>query len=275
MRCPDDEKFAQYAEGKLSGDERAEFLDHISGCSGCSTLCALTCGNMDNLMTCPDEETMSGFAEGKLSKKEREALLKHMAVCKTCSAEFYHLRKLRFAERPVIKASGKKRNIYQLVALAAMIALIVGFTGVHSVFYEQAEDSKARIELASPQHKNDTLMTEEFLPAAAPPPMPEMVFEADEQDMGQGYAGARRMERADDSKERKATVYEVIFNGYDGDISEIVKLIQSIAGIDEESAKVIAESGSAVIKECSSMEEAQAIKKELELAGAKTDIKER
>ena len=285
MRCPDEEKFAQYAEGKLSGEERAEFLDHISKCSECSTLCALTCGNMDNLTTCPDEETMSGFAEGKLSRRQREALLKHMAVCKTCSAEFYCIRRLKLAEKPVKKASGRKRNIYQLVALAAMIALIVGFTGVHNLFDEQAEDRYVIMESESPQYENDALMIEESMPAAAPPappapptpsaippmPMLEMAFK-DEQGMGQG---ARIKEQAVGGKALKAPVYEVIFNGYDGDITEIIKLIQSIAGKDEESAAAITESGTTVIKECSSMEEAQGVKKELEAAGAKIEIKEK
>jgi large subunit ribosomal protein L7/L12 len=69
-------------------------------------------------------------------------------------------------------------------------------------------------------------------------------------------------------------VYEVIYKGHDGDESEIIRLIQSITGADEESARITASNDSTVIKTCSSKEEAQKIKEELESIGAKIEIKQ-
>jgi len=51
MRCPDDEKFAQYAEGKLNEEETSEFLEHLCECSECSILYAMTHGHLDKKKT--------------------------------------------------------------------------------------------------------------------------------------------------------------------------------------------------------------------------------
>ena len=326
MRCPDDEKFARYAEGKLSGGERVEFLDHIRECPECAALYAVTYMDITNLKSnvregadktcveqgeqkqrsaswianwdestneCPDEESISSLAEGKLSKNQREALLKHIAVCKTCSVEFYYLRKLKFSEKPAKKVSAKKRNILQLIALAAMITLVVGLTG-YNVFDKKAENNIADMGSASHQYDRNRILTEEMLPAAAPFMVPEidqnLALKADEQvsfanskpipTMGQenatGGVKAAPKAKVTQEMERAANdeiVYEVIYNGHEGDIREIVRLIRLIAGIDEESAANIAKSSSTVIIKCSSLEKAQNIKNELELAGAKIEIK--
>ena len=169
MRCPDDERFAQYAEGKINGDERAEFLEHLSGCSECSILFAVAYGNG----VCPDEESISALAEAELSQNRREALLKHIAVCKTCSAEYYYLRKLNFTETSVNKPVVKKRRIVHLFALAAMFLLLVGFTGVHRAFFKQTENNgiiadSPRIE--NEIHNRYTMQIGEMAMAPAPPP---------------------------------------------------------------------------------------------------------
>ena len=299
MRCPDDEKFAQYAEGSLVGDERSQFLLHLGECSKCSILYAMAYGHM-NESACSDEESLSRLAEGKLSQRQREALLKHIARCKACSAEFYLLRKPQSA-KTAMRNQRKWKNKYQLVAIAAIITLLIGFTGVNmleddgftggenlSVIYRDAEIYDS-ISATTPapllETAQDTAIEAErqfggamkksariAVPAAPPEFAQNIAFEA------MKTQAALKMEQtlSDDLlSEEDEAIYEVIYNGHDGDVSEIVKLIQMIAGKDEKDAEITAEGSSEIIKECSSMDEAQRIKKELEEAGAKIIIQRR
>ena len=105
MRCPDEEIFARYAEGKLNEEEISEFLEHLCKCSECSVLYAMTYGRLDkSINTYPEEECMA-------------SLTKHPAAAPAAPKTY--------------------RKVYRLVAMAAMIALIFGFTGIHNVFYRQ------------------------------------------------------------------------------------------------------------------------------------------
>ena len=415
MRCPDDEKFAQYAEGKLSGDERAEFLQHLGECSECSVLYAMTYKHTNEPAgECPDEENISRLVEGKLSDKAREILLKHISKCKTCSAEFYLLRKSQSAKTSVGRNPVRNRK-YQLVALAAMITLIIGIAGIktfndysltgNSYINAELESNKlhdsvslsapvhieaAQDEAAEPEKQDISAKTEESsrqLMVDAPMPvipseieqipLPDKLTEnkqesaRDESYRKESLAGRRAetplaaQDSAAETKNKdsiakteeslrelsmhrpapgrrseveqeispaapseinmsesardesykkeppamlreaaprvsqsvvaeieipasaefdmrirdyrltglKPRIYEVIFKGYEGDETEIVRLIQSVASMDEQDAKEILKSNSTVIKSCDSMEEAQKIKDKLELAGASIDIK--
>ena len=212
---------------------------------------------------CPGEEAISSLAEGKLSRRQREDLLKHIAVCETCAAELYLIRKFQPAKTTVRRAA-KNRNIFQLAAIAAMLALIIGYAGMDAL-------NKGKPGGGINAAREMEELHESIPPAASAPPQMgrNMAFEAPEtaQDMAleaetqmaQSFSGAR-------------LIYEVVYNGHDGDRSEIIRLIRLITGEDEESAAAVAESGSAVLKKCSSMEEAQKIKDELESAGAKIEI---
>jgi hypothetical protein len=125
MQCPNEEKFAQYEEGKLDGNEHFEFLSHLSECSDCSTLYAITYGHIYGLAlreTCPSEESIACFAEGKLNQAQREALLEHMADCETCSTVFYLSNPVKIAAAPQ-----KMKYIFRLIKIAALIALIIGY----------------------------------------------------------------------------------------------------------------------------------------------------
>jgi len=128
MRCPDDEKFALYAEGNLNEKETSEFLEHLCGCQECSALYAMVYGKDESINACPEEELIAGLVEGKISQSQQDDLLKHMAVCKTCSAEIYILRKLKPAKKSV-KPKHSVRvmfKTYRLLAAAAVIALVLG-----------------------------------------------------------------------------------------------------------------------------------------------------
>jgi ribosomal protein L7/L12 len=301
MRCPDDEKFAQYAEGKLDEDERAEFLTHLGECSGCSTLYALTYGHMDEFAgECPDEESISRLAEGNINADKREILLKHISLCKTCSAEFYILRKSQSVKTTVIRKTLKNRR-FQLIALAAMITLIIGIAGVSTldkgyspgvdsikndltasdVFHEENVvtasapmfeiDQDAVIEAGKPYESVNSGVSDQII-AAAPSSgfVQDAVIKAQHE---QEAKAAQKAERAAASLPIASPVYEVIYKGHDGDESEIIRLIQSITGADEERARIVVKSSSTVIKTCSSKEEAKKIKEELESIGAKIEIK--
>ncbi|MCL1941284.1 MAG: ribosomal protein L7/L12 [Synergistaceae bacterium] len=338
MRCPDEERFAQFAEAKFdNGDERAEFLEHLSECPECSALYAMAYGNLSSLAgACPDEEGLAALAEGKLSQQQREDLLKHIAVCDTCSTELYYLRKSKFADATVKaktkKISPQRRHVFQLVAIAAMIALMIGFTGISTLNNYSYTSGKGQ-ESVEPR---DETPPANLLTVSAPASPPEMdqdiAVEAEEApkleavqkpEMGQDAAyeaHAPEFRVREENKTQDTTaeaqggknrnigfeqktdespaalrkqqllreyplnagisavakpVFEVIYTGHDGDESEIVKLIRLVTGKDEEGAKITAKSPPVVIKECSSMKEAQEIKKELESAGAKIEIKRR
>jgi len=139
MRCPDDEKFALYAEGNLNEEETSEFLAHLCECPECSALYAMACSHVDKPTgACPGEESIASLAEENICQSQRDALLKHMAVCKTCSVEFYLLRKLESAKTPAKRhAEPVMAKIYRLVAVAAMIVLVFRLTGAHNVFDRQ------------------------------------------------------------------------------------------------------------------------------------------
>jgi len=125
MLCPNEETIAQYAEGKMNRDEQTEFLKHVSECPECSTLYAITFGNV-SINTCPDEESIACLAEGKLSQHQRELLLRHMAVCETCSTEFYLLRKSQSANVTVERSQKESKNEYRLVTIVANFVLLIG-----------------------------------------------------------------------------------------------------------------------------------------------------
>jgi len=253
---------------------------------------------MDNakVIECPDEESLLLLAEGKLDKLKREALLKHIAECKTCSVEFYYLRSSKQTEAPVKRVSAKKKNTYRLVTLAAMIALIFGFTGIYNVINRQAGvNMKDIVSESIITYDSETPKTEAPAPIAAIRNRTQNIaIEANEQnlpeystqmnDMARGTAASnvqvapeaqvtQKMERTANFELSGTTVYEVVYNGHEGDISEIIDLIQLITETDEENARIMAESSAIVIKKCSSLEEAQRIKNEMELAGAKIEIK--
>ena len=306
MQCPNDEKFAQYDEGKLSEDERFEFLQHLRECSDCSTLFAMTYGYIcGSINICPDEERLSSLAEGKLSDGEREAILKHIAVCEKCSAELYILRKSLSAKPAARKKPASKRNVYQLIAIAAVITLVIGFAGSNVLnrhLLTQAPD----VELEAPKSIYEAIEVRAAAPApekTEEPVLRSMVSRTDamRKSVEQSYLGDGNASpmapnatisipgHTDSSiSEKELTeyqianvitnyelappVFEVIYNGYDGDESEIIRLLQSITGIDEERAKSTIESRATIIKEYASMEEAQRIKEELESAGAKIEI---
>ena len=303
MRCPDDEKFAQYAEGKLCGDEQLKFLLHLSECSQCSILYAMTCMNM-NESVCPDEESISCLAEGKLSRHKREALLMHTAQCKTCSAELYLLRKRKSSKANVRRSTLRKAK-FQLIALAAMIALIIGFTGVNVIeddkftgggknlsvaqrdveihdsisakasapLIEIAQDSAAE---AKKQHGMAMDKRARITTSATTHEMAkDVAFQAQEEPKTQETLKMEQFFSDEISTEGTEPVYVVIYSVYKGEKSEIVRLIQMFTGKDEKSAEKIAEGSSVVVKECSSIEEAQNIKQELEAAGAKVNIQRR
>jgi len=139
MRCPDDEKFAQYAEGNLNEEETSEFLAHLCECPECSALYAMAYNHVDKpIDACPGEECIASLAEGNICQSQRDTLLKHMAVCKTCSAEFYLLRKQEYAKTHAKRhAAPVMAKIYRLVAVAAMIVLVFRLTGAHNVFDRQ------------------------------------------------------------------------------------------------------------------------------------------
>ena len=304
MQCPNDEKFAQYDEGKLSEDERFEFLQHLRECSDCSTLFAMTYGYIcGSVNVCSNEEGISSLAEGRLSDGERETMLKHIAVCEKCSVELYLHRKSLYAKQITRKNQASKRSIYQLVAIAAVITLVIGFAG-HNVLNRYSEINTPNMEQAAPKVVYDT----NEISAAAPAPVTveEPVFQSmplrtdakketeDEEYPGVGNVSPKSsgvvrnipgymrlsMEAIPEYQKGDVTIiceiatlsYEVIYNGHDGDESEIIKLLQTIAGMDEERAKAAAKSRAIVIKEYASMEEAQRIKEALESAGAKIEI---
>jgi len=331
MRCPDDEKFAQYAEGKLSEDERYEFLLHLRVCSACSTLFAMTYGHInEQANVCPNEEGISSLAEGKLSGGEREAMLKHIAVCEKCSAELFLIRKSQSAKPTARRKPTGKWKVYQLTAIAAIITLVIGLAGQNvlnrSITINMADTEQeapavvfdaSDIQAAPPapvtaeapasgtRSRNDEYNAPQ---AAAPAPEtaeePAMLSKVsrtgakreteDEEYPGVGNvspmsSGVVRnipgymllsMEANPEYQKGDVTIfceiatlsYEVIYNGHDGDESEIIRLIQSITGMDVERAKSAAGSSAIVIKECASMEEAQKVKEELESAGAKIEI---
>ena len=352
MRCPDDEKFAQYAEGNLNGDEQSEFLLHLRECSDCSALYAMAYGN-ESTGACPDEESLSCLAEGKVSENKREILLKHMAVCKTCSAEFYLIKHERASVR---KKSVKNRNVFRLIAVAAMITLIIGFAG-HDVLDRFTEKSMVAImpevskgdldsgiasvppatptpEIApdsvsiaqsqrsdispplvmAPQpelRRNEitkTKMSDNYeitrnRPSATSntmAPQPELrradmtTEQVEEHYPSSPYPGTvtnipgysiSSLDTQDDSSiiqsmeqdvagsiQEVPTIYEVIYKGHYGDESEIIRMIRSITGKNEESARLVVESSSVVLIECAAIEEAQRIKKELESIGVNIEI---
>jgi ribosomal protein L7/L12 len=277
------------------------------------------------ISTCPDEETMSRLAEGKVSEDEREALLIHIAACKTCSTEFYLLRKLQPVKITVRKKSKINRNVFQLIAAAAMVALIIGFTG-HDVLDRFTGNSK----VIEKQEASKADLYESEIPADAPSaPTLEMVEESDSEarrsyekkasrakapaseyskpaeeesivdsgvsamppaaksEISRYAAGSSRVPDALQKTEKNGwrstgsnlfdiqeapQIYEVVYNGHDGDESEVIGLLQQITGRDEESTRSVAKSSSIVIRECASMEEAQGIKEELESIGAKIEI---
>ena len=217
---------------------------------------------------CPDEESISSLAEGKLSKNEREALLRHMAVCKTCSAEFYFLRKTQSLQTTVRVNPASNRNIFRLIAIAAMLALVIGFAG-HNTLNRFMENNTATMEQKSdipamapaPLHE----IAQDIAPNVSYKSAPRAVMPMAAPDMVEYAAGAGAIQET-------PPVYEVVYKGHDGDKAEIIRLVMLITGTDEENAGIIAESSSIVIKECSSMEEAQRIKEELETAGGKVTI---
>jgi len=303
----------------LNGDERSEFLLHLRECSACSTLYAMTYRHKnESISACPAEESLSSLAEGKVSENEREVLLKHLAVCKTCSAEFYLLKKIKDSETTIRRDSAKNRNIFRLIAVAAMIALIIGFAGHNTlvrytsvnnvaVMQEVSEDdfydsSISALELAAPEPEKalDSVFiaqnqrNEKSAPLATAT-LPgskraEMTAEQMlEQYLSSSHSGVvsnipsaiitpetqKTEQDAAGSIQLAPTVYEVIYKGHDGDELEIIKLIQSITGKDEESARFVVESSSVVVKECSSIEEAQKTKEKLESIGVKIEIREK
>jgi hypothetical protein len=136
MQCPNDEIFAQYVEGKLNGEERAEFLLHLSECPKCSTLCAMFYGHIDKsiINTCPKEESLSSLAEDKLSGKEREALLMHMAACQSCSKEYFILKKFE-SKKTEKRKTIKNINVLRLIAIAATFILIFYFAHFYFSIY--------------------------------------------------------------------------------------------------------------------------------------------
>jgi ribosomal protein L7/L12 len=324
MRCPDDEKFAQYAEGNLNGDEQSEFLEHLRECSECSTLYAVAYGH-ESIGACPKEESISCLAEGKVNEYEREALLKHIAVCKKCSVEFYLLRKLQSEKTAKRRNEAKNRNIFQLVAVAAMIALIIGFAGHNALDRFTGNDKVAVMQEVSTGSTHESSISA-IAPAA---PVPETAEDSvskplsrrneisdtrimatepgsrrsymTQEEMMAGYVispsspgtttnipgyaiGIQEMHDASpvaQEKEQDVTdnlpeapqVFEVIYNGHDGDETDVIRMIQLITGMDEENARIVIESSSTIIKECSSKEEAQKMKEELESIEAKIEIK--
>gem|GEM_PF-525489 len=139
--CPNEEAFAQYAEGKLSVDEQLKFIEHLRECSDCSTLYAMTYGETTT-SACPSEESIALFAEGKLSKDQRNAMIRHMAICQKCATEFYLLKKFPPAKK-ALRIPDKKRpreeeyfylNLSPWFRIAAVIVILVGVLGSASNF---------------------------------------------------------------------------------------------------------------------------------------------
>jgi ribosomal protein L7/L12 len=125
------------------------------------------------ISVCPDEESISNLAEGKLSIYQREALLRHIAVCKTCSAEFFLLRKSKSERTTIRKNSARNRNVFQFLAAAAIIALVIGFAG-HNVLDRFTGNSKAPME----QMVSKDDLYESNITAPAPAPAPETAKES-------------------------------------------------------------------------------------------------
>ena len=124
--CPDEETFAEYAEGKLNGDEQIKFIEHLRECSDCSTLYSLTYEETTT-NACPDEEIIARFAEGKLSQDQHDGIIRHMAACESCSTEFYLLKEPQPVKKPTVKIISKRtKYIFKLMPFAAAISFVIG-----------------------------------------------------------------------------------------------------------------------------------------------------
>lgn len=78
---------------------------------------------------------------------------------------------------------------------------------------------------------------------------------------------------SDGAEAEVKTEFDVILNAAGGQKLQIVKLVKELTGLGLKEAKAVVDSAPAPIKEAISKEEAEALKKQLEEAGAEVELK--
>lgn len=77
----------------------------------------------------------------------------------------------------------------------------------------------------------------------------------------------------DGAAAEEKTEFDVVLNAAGGQKLQIVKLVKELTGLGLKEAKAVVDSAPAPIKEAVSKEEAEALKKQLEEAGAEVELK--
>lgn len=121
------------------------------------------------------------------------------------------------------------------------------------------------------------LTKEDILNAIAEMPVMELVelIEAAEEKFGVEATAAVAMAApaADAAPVEEQTEFDVVLTSFGGNKVAVIKAVRSATGLGLKEAKTLVESAPAAIKEAVSKDDAEALKGELEGAGAEVEVK--